>query len=160
MKNLLTTVFISFLLIMPFTSQAAEETGLLDSVTEALGVSEEQGMGGLGSIFDYVKENVSADKFSSIASSVPGMDKYLSAIPGVDSDSSGSSSSGLGGLLEKAGEYSDTAKAASKIQKQFEALGLSTEKIGQYANVAMDYLGDSGDSSAVDALKDGLSGLL
>ena len=110
--------------------------GLITSLTENLGVSSEQASGGLGAIMNFAKQNVSSEQFSQLSGALPGMDGLLSAVPAVAEMSDG----GLGGLLNKAAEYSDTLKSANDLKNQFDALGLDTAMISQYVSQAQAYL--------------------
>lgn len=112
--------------------------GLLSMLTSSLNVSDTQAEGGMGSIFNYVKENVSVDDFSQLASALPGVDSLLGQVP--ETADTQSSSGGLSGMLDTASQYSDSLKSINDVKKQFEALGLDTEMIGQYISSAQSYL--------------------
>ncbi|MFT5277556.1 MAG: hypothetical protein ACI97K_002141 [Glaciecola sp.] len=112
-------------------------TGMISALTENLGVSSEQAEGGLGSLMNYVKGNVSSDKFAALSSSLPGIDQVLSAVPEVK-DLSGEG--GVAALLSKASEYSDELKSLNAVKQQFEALGLSPEMITGFVTQAQVYL--------------------
>lgn len=131
--------------------------GLIKQLTHSLNVDTDQASGGMGAIFNYVKNNVSADKFSQLAKSLPGVDGLVGQMPDV---SKLSSTSGLGGLLDKAAEYSDSLKAINDVKKQFEALGLKPEMISSFVTSAKSYLDTEQGQSAKQVLTDGLGKLL
>lgn len=112
--------------------------GLVSMLTSSLDVSGTQAEGGMGSIFNYVKENVSVDQFTQLASALPGVDGLLSAVP--ETTATDSNSGGLSGMLDTASQYSDSLKSINDVKKQFEALGLKPEMITQYITAAQSYL--------------------
>ena len=79
-------------------------TDMIKSVTDSLGVTNKQAEGGLGSIFNYVKNNISEDQFTKLSGSLPGMDQVLKSVPDVSETKSDS----LSGLLDKAAEYNES----------------------------------------------------
>jgi hypothetical protein len=129
--------------------------GMISALTENLGVSAEQAEGGLGSIMNYVKNNVSGDKFSDLSSAIPGLDQVLQAVPAVSGDEGA-----MAGLLSKAAEYSDTLKGLNDVKKQFEALGLSPEMITGFIEQAQAYLDTPQGQEAKKVLTESLSSLL
>jgi hypothetical protein len=133
--------------------------GLVSMLTSSLGVNTDQASGGMGSILNYVKNNVSTDQFSQLAKSLPGVDSLVSQMPDLSKLSSGSSES-LGGLLDKASEYSDSLKSISDVTKQFEALGLKPEMITSFISSAQSYLDTEQGQEAKKMLTDGLGKLL
>ena len=134
-------------------------TGLVDMLTSSLDVNADQASGGMGAIFNYVKSNVSMEQFSQLASSVPGVEGLVGQMPDVSNLSSGSSE-GLGGLLDKASEYSDSLKSINQVTKQFEALGLKPEMISSFITTAQTYLDTEQGQQAKQLLTSGLGKLL
>ena len=110
--------------------------GLVASLTDNLGVSTEQATGGMGAILNYAKQNISSEKFSQLSSAIPGVDSLLNAVPAVATLSEG----GLGGLMNKAAEYSDSLKSINDLKNQFDTLGLDTGMIMKYVSQAQQYL--------------------
>ena len=133
--------------------------GLVDMLTSSLDVNSDQASGGMGAIFNYVKSNVSVDQFSQLASSVPGVEGLVGQMPDLSKLSSGSSE-GLGGLLDKASEYSDSLKSINDVKKQFEALGLKPEMISSFISTAQTYLDTEQGQQAKQLLTSGLGKLL
>ncbi|MGB2740223.1 MAG: DUF2780 domain-containing protein [Cognaticolwellia sp.] len=134
-------------------------TGLVDMLTSSLDVNADQASGGMGAIFNYVKSNVSMEQFSQLASSVPGVEGLVGQMPDVSNVNSGSSE-GLGGLLNKASEYSDSLKSINQVTKQFEALGLKPEMISSFITTAQTYLDTEQGQQAKQLLTSGLGKLL
>tara|TARA_R110001592_G_scaffold16123_9_gene69020 strand:+ start:613 stop:1182 length:570 start_codon:yes stop_codon:yes gene_type:complete len=133
--------------------------GLVAMLTSSLNVDTEQASGGMGAIFNYVKNNVSTENFSQLAKSLPGVDGLVDKMPDISKLSSGSSE-GLGGLLDKASEYSDSLKSINDVKKQFEALGLKPEMISNFVSSAKEYLNTEKGQQAKEILTDGLGKLL
>lgn len=127
--------------------------GLVGSVSETLNVSNDQAEGGMASLLSFAKGNLGSTDYTELAKSLPGVDSLLSKVPDV----SGASSEGLGGLLSKASDYSDSLKAINTVKQQFEALGLKPEMITQYINQAQSYLDTDQGKQAKDLLMKGLS---
>ena len=136
--------------------------GLVSMLTSTLDVDAGQASGGMGSILNYVKNSVSTDQFSQLAKSLPGVDGLVSQMPDISklTGSSLGSSSDVGGLLNKASEYSDSLKLISNVQKQFEALGLKPEMISGFISTAQSYLNTEQGQQAKKLLTDGIGKLL
>jgi len=133
--------------------------GLVELLTNSLNINAEQASGGIGAIFNYVKNNVSAEQFSQLARSLPGTDGLVEQMPDISKLSSGSSE-GLGGLLDKASQYSDSIKSINDVKKQFEALGLKSEMISNFISSTKSYLDTEQGQKAKKILTDGLGKLL
>jgi hypothetical protein len=130
---------------------------MVSSVTDSLGVTESQATGGLGSLFNYAKDNISAEQFGQLSSALPGVGDLLKSAPDV---SNIASEGGLGGLLDKAADYSDSLKAINDVKKQFGALGLDPEMITQFIGKAKEYLDTEEGKQAKELLSKGLGNLL
>ncbi|WP_166425995.1 DUF2780 domain-containing protein [Paraglaciecola sp. 20A4] len=137
-------------------SQALDVSSLVSMVSDNLGVSETQSQGGLASIFDYAKSNLSGGDYTELASNIPGLDSLLDYVPEVTSDSS-SKSSAMSGLLNKASEYSSSLSSINALKQQFEALGLDTDMISSFVSQINAYL--SGDKDTQALLQSGLGNL-
>jgi hypothetical protein len=128
-------------------------------LTSSLNVDSEQASGGMGAIFNYVKNNVSAEQFGQLAKSLPGVEGLVGQMPDV-SKTSEKSSGGLSGLLDKASEYSDSLKSVNDVKNQFEALGLKPEMITSFVSSAKTYLDSEQGQDAKKILTEGLGKLL
>ena len=127
----------------------------------SLDVNADQASGGMGAIFNYVKNNVSVEQFSQLAKSIPGVEGLMGQMPDISKlDSASDASAGLGGLLEKASQYSDSLKSINDVKKQFEALGLKPEMISGFISTAQSYLDTEQGQQAKQVLNDGLGKLL
>ena len=135
--------------------------GLVDMLTSSLDVNADQASAGMGAIFNYVKNNFSVEQFSQLAKSIPGVEGLMGQMPDISKlDSASDASAGLGGLLEKASQYSDSLKSINDVKKQFEALGLKPEMISGFISTAQSYLDTEQGQQAKQVLNDGLGKLL
>jgi hypothetical protein len=94
---------------------------LVGSLTDQLGVTNEQAIGGAGLLFDYAQEQLPSADFAKIADAVPGIDGLMGQ------------ATQLAGL---SGPIGDAAGLAS----QFGKLGMGPEMVGSFGNVATDFL--------------------
>ncbi|WP_438865104.1 DUF2780 domain-containing protein [Neptunicella sp.] len=136
---------------------ATSINGLLGTLTSSLGITHEQAEGGLASIMNYVKGNVTASDFSQIGESLPGLSSIMKAVPEVDNLASGN---GLSGLMDKVGSYSDSLKGANEVKKQFESLGLSPDMISQFVSQIQNYLNTPQGAEAKKLVMQGVGKLL
>jgi len=139
------------------TVKVPSTEGLVEILTSSLNINTDQASGGMGAIFNYVKDNVSTEQFSQLAKSLPGIDGLVNEMPDI---SKLSSSKGLGGLLDKASEYSDSLKSINDLKKQFEALGLKPEMLSSFVSSAQGYLNTEEGQQAKKIFTDGLGKLL
>jgi hypothetical protein len=126
--------------------------GLLESVTSNLGVTKEQAQGGIAALVNYAKQNVSEEQFAALSEHIPGLDSVMEYLPEIKAASEG----GLGGLMDKAAQYSDKLGNLNDLNKQFESLGLNTGMIKDYASQAKAYLDTPEGQEAKKLLTDGL----
>ncbi len=126
--------------------ESGEQQSLTSLISSQLGVTDAQATGGLGAIFQAAQSTLSSGEFSQLAAGVPGMDSLLSAAPSSDS-------SGLGGLLSKAGSTGELLAA-------FDKLGLSSDQIASFASVITDYFSSSNQAGLSDLLMKGIGEFL
>lgn len=141
------------------TEQAAQSPdimGIIGQLTNTLDVNKNQAEGGVASLINLAKSNLSSGEFSDLAKSLPGVDSILSKVPSIEGLSSGN----LGGLLDKASEYSDSLKSINEVKKQFEALGLKPEMITSFVTQIQSYLNTEQGQDAKKLLTEGLGKLL
>lgn len=139
------------------TNHLPSADGMVSMLTNSLSVNSDQAAGGLGAIFNYVKNNVSAEQFKQLGQSLPGVDGLVNQMPDISKLSSGE---GLGGLLDKASEYSESLKAVNDVKKQFEALGLKPEMIADFVSSAKAYLNTEEGQKAKEVLAQGVNSLI
>lgn len=138
--------------------QTEPNTGdMISMLTDNLGVDPAQASGGLGSLFNYVKGNISEDQFGQLTNALPGVNDLIGDMPDI---SQLEQAGGLSGLMDKAAEYSESLKAVNDVKKQFEALGLKPEMIMQYIEQASQYLDTEQGQQAKELLMQGFNGLV
>ena len=139
------------------TSSVLNTSGMVSLLTDSLSVKPSQAAGGLGSLFNLVKNNVSSDQFSQLGQALPGVDSLIKQMPDI---SQLTSSTGMSSLLDKASQYNDSLKAINNVTKQFEALGLSPEMITDFVTTAQGYLDTEQGKQAKNIFTQGLGKLL
>ncbi|MFJ3367673.1 DUF2780 domain-containing protein [Pseudomonas sp. NPDC086251] len=118
------------------TSQTA---GLLSALSQ-LNVTPQQAVGGTGAMLGLAKNQLSSTDYSELAKSVPG----------IDTLSGGGELGALAGLLGSSGKSAGlenalgTVKNANDLNNAFNALGMDSGMIGQFAPVILQYLGQQG----------------
>ncbi len=126
---------IAAVIVLGFTAQTAlsVDLGLAATLVSKLGVTQKQAEGGAGSILDYAKNNLSKDDFSKVASAIPETNTLLAAAPKTETSALGSLGSSLGG--------SSLASAAgiAALAPSFKKLGLSSDMVGKFVPVIVDY---------------------
>lgn len=129
--------------------------GLLDMITSNLGVTKEQAQGGMAALFNYAKENISAEQFATLSQQIPGLESLMRYLPAL----SGSSEGGTGGLLDMAAGYSDKLGQLKDLKEQFDSLGLDPSMISEYAEQAQSYLDTPEGEKAKSILSDSIMNL-
>ncbi|GAB2676803.1 DUF2780 domain-containing protein [Aliiglaciecola sp. 3_MG-2023] len=137
-------------------TQSFDIASLVTMVSENLDVSEAQSEGGLASIFDYAKDNLSDTNYTELAQTIPGLDSLLDNVPALTSDASTDSAS-VSGLLSKASEYSSSLSTINELKQQFDALGLDTEMITSFISQINSFFSE--DKDTLSLLQSGLGNL-
>ena len=139
--------FLAICLLAAWSLTAQADTSdLLGTLTNKLGITQEQAAGGAGAIFDYAKKNLSADDFSKIAGGIPGMDGLLSAAPAAEGGGSS--------MLSQAGNMlGGSAGGLASLAGAFESLGLDADMVSEFLPLVYDYVGGASGSEAMGLLK-------
>lgn len=137
--------------------------GLLPLLSSELNVTQTQAQGGMGSLLQVAQGALSSGEFSQLSQGIPGMETLLAAAPALGSKSTGGNA--LSGMLANAGGMAAGLSTMTKLNKQFEALGLSPEMVIQFATLAIDYFSNTsaaneGSNNTGDLLQKGLSAIL
>ena len=114
---------------------------LVGKLTQELGVTPKQAVGGTGAIFGMVKSQMTPANFNKLAAVVPGMGKFLKAAPQATPGGSAVNSIGSMAGGGKAGGLASLAGS-------FQSLGLSPGMAGKFVPVIQNYIGSKGGSSA------------
>lgn len=122
------TIGMIFLTVSLASADTPELVGIL---SQNLGVSEQQAAGGAGALFNVAQQSLSADEFSQVSSSIPGIDTMIGAAPAP----------AIGGdLLKSVGGVAGVANLASS----FTQLGLKPDMVGQFTPLILDYAKQKG----------------
>ena len=135
------------------SAASGEGSSLVDSLTSKLGVTPQQAEGGAGSLFQAAKDKLGADSFQSIADVVPGMDGLLGAAPKAEG------ASGLAGnVAGLGGDSASSAMGAASVASNFQQLGLSSDMVGKFVPVVVDYVKTQGGETVANLLGGALGG--
>lgn len=130
------------------TKDSSSTMGLVSMLTNKLGVTNEQAMGGAGALFGLAKKALSSSDFAKVSESIPGMDSLLAAAP----KASGLTEK-LGGLGAMVGGDAEKAGGLASVAGSFSKLGLSPEKAGKFVPEILDYAKSSGGEDVMNMLK-------
>jgi hypothetical protein len=121
----------------------ASTQSLVGVLTDKLGVSEAQATGGAGSIFNLAKSRLSGEDFGKVAGAVPGMESLLAAAPESDAKSgaAGSAASATSSML---GQKTGDLAGLTSLVGPFSKLGLSSDMIGKFVPIVLNYVGGNG----------------
>ena len=123
---------------------AADEGSLVQTLSKQLGVTDQQAAGGAGAIFQYAKTSLSGDEYGKVEKAVPEAPDLIKKAPPADKTSA------VGGVLGKTG--STTAGAASLVSS-FQKLGLSSDMVGKFTPIVVDYAQQKGGAEVGGILK-------
>ena len=151
-RRLLSAVAITGVLIgLGFSTAFAAASELAGVLTQQLGVTEPQATGGAGAIFALAKSKLSPDNFGKVAAVVPGMDGMLQAAPASEATGgmAGTATSAASSMM---GKSSDSLGGLASLAGPFSKLGMSSDMIGKFVPVVLDYVGGKGGSSVQSLL--------
>lgn len=136
------------------TATVTQSNELVGSLMSQLGLNQTQAEGGLGSLLGLAQSSLGSTDYSTLAASIPNADSLLAAAPKLDS------TSGVSGLLSKAGDLGSSLQGGAKVLDAFEKLGISQELALPMINIAKSYLDTNGTEGTSDLLMKGLNALL
>src|SRR3954447_21688785 len=116
--------FFIFLAGNPFAQPLASDSattarpGLIGQLTEALSITPAQASGGAGALFGLAKNRLSAEDFSKVAASVPGIENLIKSAPAASKNSAATGLSSLGNSVPGG------LGAVSAVAGPFKKLGL------------------------------------
>lgn len=128
----------------------AQGPELVELLTKQLAVTDQQAEGGAGSLFKMAKDNLSSDDFSKIANVVPGMDRMLGAAPEPEE------SSGWMGTISSVFGGAEKLEGMSALKSSFGKLGLSSDMVGLFMPIVLDYVKEKGGDDIMNLLKSAL----
>jgi len=136
------------------SSVDSSELGLTNTLTNQLGINQQQAMGGAGSIFALAQQRMKPGDFMQLSKSVPDIDQYLSAVP--QSGKSTVSSSLLGSAAGLMGEQGNGLGSLANLAGSFQTLGMDTSMISQFVPVVLKYVQGQGGAGAMNMLQNAL----
>ena len=152
-KNLCLSLTVLFSMVCLYTATAsADYMALVNKLTQSTGVSDQQAMGGAGSIFKTAKANMSTENFSKIADAIPGMDKLLGAAPETSALSSSLGSS-AGSVM---GKRSTSMSSMGLLAESFSKLGMDAEMVKTFMPIVLDFVQTQGGPLLESLLKKAL----
>jgi Protein of unknown function VcgC/VcgE (DUF2780) len=143
MKRILFASLVA-LAIAAFAS-AADEASLAQTLVSQLNVTETQASGGAGAILNYAKSALPTNEYAKVESAVPEAAELIKQAPAVDS-----TTSAIGSVAGKAG---GTPAGLASLGSSFEKLGLTTDMVGKFVPVVVDYVDKKGGSEVGGILK-------
>jgi len=139
--------------ITSMAETAGGQISLVNVLSQQLGISQQQALGGAGAIFQAAQAGMEPQAFSTLSQSVPGITEMLNAAPAVSSplSSMGSSvSSMLGGTGEK-------LNSAASLAASFQQLNLSPDMIGQFIPIVTSYVQNTSGQVTANLLRSAIS---
>jgi hypothetical protein len=120
---------------------------LVGLLTKNLGVTDQQAEGGAGAIFNAASRQMSSDDFSKVSDALPEVKSLMQAAPATDSGSGT-----LGGLSSMLGNKGGSLSSLAGLTDTFSKLGLSSDMVGKFIPIVLEYAQSKGG--------DGIAGLL
>ncbi|GJL76845.1 DUF2780 domain-containing protein [Nitrosomonas sp.] len=133
-------------------SAATGQIGLVDVLTQQLGISQQQALGGAGAIFQAAQTGMNPQAFSTLSQSVPGINEMLNAAPAVPNPLGGMGS-GVSSMLGGAG---NTLNSATSLAASFQQLNLSPDMVGQFIPIVTNYVQNTSGQVTANLLRSAL----
>ena len=147
-------LFLGFLLWLP-ASAAAMDLGLVSTLMNKLGVTQQQAEGGAGAIFKTAKTRMSEEDYKKLATSVPEADSLQQHAPASKPESK---SGLLGSAASMLGGKSGAALGSSaELLNSFKSLGMDKEMISKFTPIIYDYVKEKGGPMIVSLLQKALA---
>jgi hypothetical protein len=129
----------------------AADPGLVQLLSNNLGVTEKQAAGGAGSILSLAKQNLSADDFIQVAKAVPGIDKIMAAAPKPEG-----AAGMLGGASSLFGGSAPSVSGVASLAGSFSQLGMNTGMVNSFIPIILNYVKSKGGESTMKILQSAL----
>jgi len=153
------TILFSCFLIFQFSHTAYAQTStameLVPLLTNQLGVTQDQAMGGAGALFGMAKSNLDPTNYGKVTDAIPGIDTLIAAAPAV-SDQTGGITGQLGGMGKGLGGLAKTAENANKlavVTEQFKTLGLDPSMVSKFMPIMLSFAQSQGGDTVMNILK-------
>lgn len=135
--------------------QAAEPT-LLDSVTEELGITQEQASAALGSLFKLANKEMKGTDFEQLAEIVPDMDSLLKTAPKMKESSTSKMLGGLSGLGGSFGKASQSSSNLVMLNSALAKLGIDSSQAAPLLETVYNYVQSEGGQALLEKMKKAL----
>ena len=133
------------------TGAATGQIGLVDILTQQLGISQHQALGGAGAIFQTAQTGMDPQAFSTLSQSVPGITEMLNAAPVVSNPLGGM---GMGsGVSSLPGGTGSTLNSAASLAASFQQLNLSPDMVGQFIPIVTNYVQNTSGQVSANLLR-------
>ncbi|MCH9639359.1 MAG: DUF2780 domain-containing protein [Betaproteobacteria bacterium] len=132
---------------------ASGEIALVDTLVSKLGVSQQQALGGAGSIFQLAQGNMDPQSFTTLSQSIPGMDDMLNAAPVMPE----SVTNLTGGLSSLVGDSNNSLGNLATLTNSFQQLDLSPDMVGKFIPVVTEYVSNTSGQVATNLLQSALA---
>ena len=129
----------------------AADLDLVGLLTKNLGVSNEQAGSGAGAIFNAASKNMSVDDFTKVTDALPEVTSLMNNV-----SSGGSGSSSLGGVSSVLGKSGSSLSTLAGLSDTFSKLGLSSDMVGKFIPIVLEYAQSRGGSQIANLLKSAL----
>ena len=126
----------------------ALDMDLVGLLTKNLGVTDQQAEGGAGAIFNTASQNMSLEDFTKVTDALPEAKSLLKASPSADSVSGT-----LGGLSSMLGKGGSSLTSLTGLAEAFSKLGLSSDMVGKFIPIVLDYAQAKGGDEIANLLK-------
>ena len=119
---------------------------LIEKLTSQLGINSEQAESGAGAVFAHAKENLDAEDFSQVSSSLGGLEDLIGKAPAKEDEGGGGLLGGLGGLAFKLGGDGALGKLGglASLGGVFSKLGIGTDQISSFVGVIIKFVKEKG----------------
>lgn len=151
MKKISSVFFFCCLLFSPLQLLAADTGGLVSALTSQLGVTQDQASGGIGALLGSAKSNMGDDKYSNLLSMAPSLTGLA-----TDTGDASSSSGLLGAASSMLGGAGGSMDQAAQLMETFTGLGLDSDMLGKFTQIALDYVKGEGGVQAMELLQGAL----
>lgn len=129
----------------------AMDMNLVGLLMKNLGVSQNQAAGGAGAIFNTASQNLSTEDFAKVTAALPEAQSLMDAAPVADEGSGA-----LGGLSSVLDKKKSGATSLTALAGSFSKLGLSSDMVGKFIPVVLQYAKAKGGDVVSGLLKSAL----
>ena len=126
----------------------AADLDLVGLLTQNLGVTDQQAEGGAGAIFNTAAKNMSVDDLTTVIDALPEVKSLMNSASASDSGSGT-----LGGLTSMLGKSGSSLSSLAGLTDTFSKLGLSSDMVGKFIPIVLEYAQSKGGSEIANLLK-------